>query len=334
LTEQIIEAQNLKVHFPVRQGFLQTLAGKETPVVRAVDGVDLSLAPGEILSLVGESGSGKTTTGKALLRLIPAEYLQGSVTAAGKDVLAMQGEALLALRRQAQMIFQDPYQSLNPRDSILEIVAEPLRIHRLYNEEKIIREKAAEALEDAGLSPASLYLSRFPHELSGGQRQRVAIAGAMVLGPRMIVADEPVSMLDVSVRTGILNLMLKLREKHGMGYIFITHDLSLAWLISHRIAIMYLGRIVETGPTEAIIQRPLHPYTAALIDVMPRLAPRRGRSRQVLTGEPPDPSRIPAGCRFHPRCPRAEERCRQEDPVLRDFGDGQQAACHLIEKGN
>lgn len=334
LTETIIRAEALKVHFPVRQGFFGALAGKETPVVRAVDGVDISLAPGEILSLVGESGSGKTTTGKALLRLIVPEYLHGKIIAGEEDVLAMGPERLLAFRRQAQMIFQDPYQSLNPKDSIFEIVAEPLRIHRLYNEEKIIREKVVEALEGAGLRPASLYIDRFPHELSGGQRQRVAIAGAMVLGPRMIVADEPVSMLDVSVRTGILNLMMELRDKHGMGYLFITHDLSLAWLISDRIAIMYLGRIVETGPTQAIVSQPLHPYTAALIDVMPKLEPRRGRQRQVLIGEPPDPSRIPTGCRFHPRCPRAAELCRQEDPPMRDYGGGHIAACHFIEEGN
>ena len=327
----VLKADNLHVHFPVRKGLLDTFLNKNEMKIRAVDGIDLSVSKGEILSIVGESGCGKTTTGKALLRLVDKDYMHGQVLFEGKDICQLNHSGMLDFRRRAQMIFQDPYQSLNPKDSICDIVAEPLRIHGMSKDENTIRQKVSEALEEAGLRPASMYMDRYPHELSGGQRQRVAIAGALVLSPDFIVADEPVSMLDVSVRTGILHLLMELREKHGMAYVFITHDLSLAWLISDRIAIMYLGKIVETGNAEEVIANPLHPYAQALIEVMPKPEPRRGKKRAVLSGEPPDPARIPSGCRFHPRCPMAADICKESEPKMQDTGGGHLAACHFIK---
>jgi peptide/nickel transport system ATP-binding protein len=228
------------------------------------------------------------------------------------------------------MIFQDPYQSLNPKHMIIDIVAEPLLVHGLLSSEEEKLKKVTEALESAGLKPGEQYLYRYPHELSGGQRQRVVIAAALVLHPHFIVADEPVSMLDVSVRADILNLMVKLRDEKDISYLFITHDLSLAWLISDRIAIMYLGKIMEIGPAELIAGECLHPYTKALVSVMPAPKKRTDRKRMVLTGETPDPSRIPAGCRFHPRCPMAVDRCRTEAPVLREVNPDHLVSCHLV----
>jgi oligopeptide/dipeptide ABC transporter ATP-binding protein len=237
-------------------------------------------------------------------------------------------DSLKAFRRRAQMVFQDPYQSLNPKDAIFDIVAEPLRVHERPGRSEL-GERVAAALEDAGLRPAADYAARYPHELSGGQRQRAAIAAALVSRPDFIVADEPVSMLDVSVRAGIVRLMKSLRDKYGLGYVFITHDLSLAWLIADRVAIMYLGKIVETGPAESVIASPSHPYARALVDVMPRLGGRRAGKRAVLGGEPPDPARVPSGCRFHPRCPLAQPRCAMEEPplVAQGPGDGREVAC-------
>lgn len=328
---ELLRAENLAVRFPVRTGFLEGLSGKDRGTVRALDGVDLSIGVGEILALVGESGCGKTTTGKALLRLAEERRVSGTVTFDGADVYALDRTGLAGFRRSAQMIYQDPYQSLNPKDTVLQIVAEPLGVHGLASRGEL-RDRAAAALEEAGLRPARDYLDRYPHELSGGQRQRAAIAASLILGPRFIVADEPVSMLDLSVRAGIVRLLAALRERHGVAIAFITHDLSLAWLLADRVAILYLGRIVEEGSAEEVISRPVHPYSRALVDVMPRLEPRAGRKRLLLKGEPPNPSRIPSGCRFRPRCPYAREVCALEDPRLEGVpgaGEGHRAACHF-----
>ena len=334
-TSQTLELEGVSVHFPLHQRLADTLRGQPPRLVRAVDGVDLRIRSGEVVSLVGESGCGKTTTGRALVRLAPIS--EGRVVLDGKDVTGIGGRDLRDYRRRVQIIFQDPYDSLNPKQTIADIVAEPLDVHGFAAGRERV-ERVERALQDAGLRPATTYLRRFPHELSGGQRQRVAIAAAMVLDPGFVVADEPVSMLDVSVRTGILRVMMELRESRGVGYLFITHDLSLAWLIADRIAVMYLGRVVETGPAERLVSQPRHPYTQALLSVMPSPDPKRRRRRLILSGETPDASRIPSGCRFHPRCPLAaafgiEDRCRTEDPAAFDVGDGVTSACWLAEPG-
>jgi oligopeptide/dipeptide ABC transporter ATP-binding protein len=334
-TDGLLELQGVSVHFALHQGFATTLRGAPPRFVRAVDGVDLRIRSGEVVSLVGESGCGKTTTGRALVRLAPISG--GRVLLDGKDVTGIGGRELRDYRRRVQIIFQDPYESLNPKQMIGDIIAEPLDIHGVPSGAERA-ERVTRALESAGLRPARAYLRRFPHELSGGQRQRVAIAAAMVLDPEFVVADEPVSMLDVSVRTGILRIMMELRQSRGVGYLFITHDLSLAWLIADRIAVMYLGRVVETGPAERLVSQPRHPYTQALLSVMPSPDPKRRRRRLILSGETPDASRIPSGCRFHPRCPLAapygiEERCRTEDPPAFDVGAGVTSACWLAEPG-
>ena len=315
----MIELRDVRVHFPVRHGILDAMRGAERRYVRAVDGVSLRVDRGEVVALVGESGCGKTTLGRALVRLAP--ITGGSVLLDDRDVTAIGGRDLREYRRRVQIIFQDPYESLNPKQTIADIVAEPLAVHGIGSREARA-ERVVQALDDAGLRPARRYLSRFPHELSGGQRQRVAIAAAMVVDPEIVVADEPVSMLDVSIRTGILRVMLELRERRGVGYLFITHDVSLAWLIADRIAVMYLGRIVEQGPAERIVRDPRHPYTRSLLSVMPSPNPRRRRARTILAGETPDASRVPAGCRFHPRCPIVSERGREEDPPEFPVGAG------------
>jgi peptide/nickel transport system ATP-binding protein len=322
----MIELRDIRVHFPVRQSLAATLRGSSRGVVKAVDGVDLRVGRGEIVALVGESGCGKTTTGRALVRLAP--ITGGTVLLDDRDVTRIQGPALHAYRRRVQIIFQDPYESLNPKQTIRQIVREPLDVQGVgagRDRDGLV----SRALEDAGLRPAAAYMERYPHELSGGQRQRVAIAAAMVLDPEVVVADEPVSMLDVSIRAGILRVMLDLRESRGVGYLFITHDLSLAWLIADRIAVMYLGRIVEEGPADRVVRDPSHPYTRALLSVMPSPDPSRRRPRTILAGEAPDASRVPPGCRFHPRCPVAMDRCRTDEPPVVRLGDGRRVACWL-----
>lgn len=326
---KLIDVQDLKVHFNTKRGFIEDIFSKEQVVVKAVDGVSFSLKEGEILSLAGESGSGKTTVGKAVLNLI--KPTGGKILFDNEDISIKSAKELKIFRQNAQMIFQDPYQSLNPKQAVIDIVSEPLLIHNLIHGEKDKKDKVIAALELAGLTPAEKYLYRYPHELSGGERQRAAIAGSIILNPKLIVADEPVSMLDVSIRIGILNLLMALRDKKNISFMFITHDLSLAWLISDRIAIMYLGKIVELGGPELIEGKCLHPYTKALIDVMPAPKAIKNRSKKALKGDTPNPIKIPSGCRFHPRCSIAEDICKVEEPPLIDISRGHQAACHLIE---
>ena len=332
--ERIVELRDVKVHFPIRIGLTDTLLRRQHGVVRAVDGIDLHLIRGEVLALVGESGSGKTTTGRVVVKL--TRQTDGEILLDGDDVSALWGvKQLKAYRRRVQLIFQDPYETLNPKHTIREFVGEPLTVNKIGTPEE--REaKVLAALEAAGLRPAADFAARYPHELSGGQRQRVVIAGALVMDPEVIVADEPVSMLDVSIRTELLRLMLDLRVERGLTYLFITHDLSLAWVIADRIAVMYLGKIMEIGPSAQVINNPHNPYTQALVSVSPTPNPptagERAR-RTILVGETPDAAHIPSGCRFHPRCPYAFDRCRVEEPPLFDVGDGQAAACWLAEGG-
>jgi oligopeptide/dipeptide ABC transporter ATP-binding protein len=331
----LLSLTGLEVHFPVRGGMLDQLLRRTRGVVRAVDGIDLELRRGEVLALVGESGSGKTTTGRVVTKL--TRQTAGRIVFEGEDVSKRWGQAALRdYRRRVQLIFQDPYETLDPKQSIHDFVAEPLDVNGLGGSAAEREARVFAALDAAGLRPPAEYAFRYPHELSGGQRQRVVIAGALVMDPELVVADEPVSMLDVSIRTELLRLMLDLRAERGLTYLFITHDLSLAWVIADRIAVLYLGKIMEIGPAEAVIRNAHHPYTAALVSVSPSPDPPSGggrASRTILVGETPDAAHVPPGCRFHPRCPLAFDRCRTEAPPLFDVGGGQAAACWLAEGG-
>lgn len=329
MSKPLFEIQDLKVHFKIRQKFFKDLIGKDINYVKAVDGVDLQINKGEIVSLVGESGSGKTTTGRALLNLV---HHEGAIKFDGEDYSPKDKRWMKAFRKRAQMIFQDPYQSLNPKYMIVDVVSEPLRLIEKNLKESEIKEKTIQALEFAGLKPGADYLYRYPHELSGGQRQRVAIAAVFIVSPDFIVADEPVSMLDASIRADIVRLMYDMKEQKGTSYLFITHDLSLAWLISDKIAIMYLGKIVEIGPAEIISGDCRHPYTQALVSVLANVDVDNKREKIVLKGETPSPTNLPDGCRFHPRCPIAKEKCSIEEPQLREITEGQQVACHYPER--
>ncbi|HYX44532.1 MAG TPA: ABC transporter ATP-binding protein [Acidimicrobiales bacterium] len=327
----LLEIRDLRVHYPLRQGWLDVVRRRPPTVVRAVDGVSLVLGRGELVALVGESGCGKTTTALAILGMV--DVAGGEMRVAGQDVAGTKGRALGRLRRKVQMVWQDPYESLDPRTRVRSVVGEPLAVHRHVCPRPERRARVADALVRAGLQPAEDYLERRPHELSGGQRQRVAIAASLVVGPDLLVADEPVSMLDVSVRSGILGLLDGLRHE-GMGVLLITHDLATAAQVADRIAVMYLGRIVEEGPARAVVTAPRHPYTRALLSVVPRRDPARRPPRQLLEGEAPDPVDVPPGCRFHPRCPAARPECRATDPALhRPEGAAdpdQRAACILV----
>jgi len=300
-----------------------------------VDGVSFEVGRGEILGLVGESGSGKTTTVMNVLGL--DEPTEGQILFDGQSVPALaHGRQRAQLRQQIQLIFQDPYEALNPRQTVFSTVAEPLEVHRQVRGRAEKEQRVRAALEAAGLKPPETFFNRYPQELSGGQRQRVVIAGALVLNPRLLVADEPVSMLDVSVRADILNLLRGLRDERGITILYITHDLATAAYFTDRIAVMYLGRIVEIGPTRQVLSEPRHPYTQALLSVIPVPNPRHRRKRVILEGETPNPIDIPPGCRFHPRCPLVFEQCSQAEPWLESVGEGHQAACLLggRESGN
>ena len=312
-SKPLLEVEGLVVRYPVPRGMVGTLARRPRKSVHAVDGVSFSLRPGEILALVGESGCGKTTTAQTLLRLVEPEA--GAIRFEGRDLSGLSTRELRPLRRRMQLIYQDPYESLDPRLRVRQTVEEPLLVHRVAGSRRERAERVREALERVEMQPAELFLDRFPHELSGGQRQRVAIAASLVLEPRLLVADEPVSMLDVSVRAGILRLLDGLREG-GLGILMITHDLSTAARFSDRIAVMYLGRIVEEGPAREVVHNPQHPYTKALLSVVPKRDPRDRMRPQILRGEPPDAVRVPSGCRFHPRCPIAIDVCQSKDPPL------------------
>ena len=327
----LVDVQDLVVTYPIRRGIVATLRRQPQRSVRAVDGITLAISRGEMVALVGESGCGKTTTGHALLRLLRPE--SGTISFGGRDISDLSGSDLRPLRRRMQMIYQDPYESLDPRFSVRATIEEPLRIHKEGGNEKERERMIVSALERAGLTPPELYIDRMPHELSGGQRQRVSIATSLVLQPEFLVADEPVSMLDVSVRAGVLALLSELRKGGDLGILMITHDLSTAAHFADRIAVMYLGRIVEEGPAKTVVGNPQHPYTKALLSAVPPRDPRDHREVQILHGETPDPVDIPSGCRFRPRCPMAKEECSKIDPALEPCGEAgtrHHAACILV----
>lgn len=328
----VLEVQNLRKLFPVSRGIVGTLTRKPQRFVHAVDDVSFNMKKGEILALVGESGSGKTTTALCATGLIPATH--GHILLDGQDVqeMASDGARRKQLRRKAQVIFQDPYESLNPRQKVFDTVAEPLEVHNLISSKEEKLQRVTEALDDAGLKPPSGFFERYPQELSGGQRQRVVIASGLVLNPRMLVADEPVSMLDVSIRAEILNLLLRLRDQHGITILYITHDLATAAYLADRVAVMYLGIIVEIGPAKKVLTSPFHPYTRALMSVIPVPNPRRRKERMVLKGETPNPIDLPSGCRFHPRCPIAEADCQKLVPALAEVEQDHFMACGIVRR--
>ena len=320
--ETVIKTKNLIKYFEVRGGIFS----RKIQHVHAVDGVDLEIHKGETFGLVGESGCGKSTTGLLLLYLLGSTG--GKIFFKGLDTSELSPGELKAVRQYIQIIFQNPYESLSPRFSVLDIVAEPLRLLHIESDEAKIEEKVKDELESVGLIPAEDFIDRFPHELSGGQRQRVGVARAFILDPEFIVADEPVSMLDVSIRVGVLKIMRQLTLERGTAFLFITHDLALARVMCDRIAVMYLGRIVEQGPTEELIQKPLHPYAKALIAGVPKPDPDAKRTEELpIIGEVPSGIYVPKGCRFHPRCPYAIDKCKIFDPKLEEVEEDHVVAC-------
>lgn len=329
MNKPLVEVFNLKKYFLVRRSILDVIKRKSQKYLKAVDGVSFKILKGEIFCLAGESGCGKTTTGRTILRLI--EPTAGKILFNRENILEYDENRIKAFRRRAQIIFQDPYESVNPRMTIYDIVEEPLRIHKIGNKEERM-EMVHKMLEEVELKPPESFLYRFPHELSGGQRQRVAIARALILNPLFIVADEPVSMLDMSIRAEILNLMLSLKDRHNLTYLFITHDLAVAKYICDRIAIMYLGKIVELGDIEEVIDNPLHPYTRALISAVPVPDPREKIGEIPIKGEVTSPIDLPKGCRFRPRCLYVKDICKKKEPELIEVSKNHYVACHLYFK--
>lgn len=325
--DHFLEVTGLKKYFEAdRPSFFS----RDARNVHAVDGVDFNLRRSEVIALVGESGCGKSTL--ALLLMGLEEPTAGTISFEGRDITHLNDHERKDVRRKIQMVFQDPYESLNPTQTIEEIVNEPLVVHGIGNTKNERDERVKKAMEDSGLKPAEVYLQRFPHELSGGQRQRVVIAAALVLEPEILLADEPVSMLDVSIRAEIINLLAELRITRQIAVIFITHDLGSVGFFADRVAVMYLGRIVEIGTMLEVLEKPQHPYTKALISVIPVPNPRLRRERIILQGETPNPIDVPTGCRFHPRCPVAMATCKVSDPPFVSFGKTHQAACLLLVK--
>jgi oligopeptide/dipeptide ABC transporter ATP-binding protein len=317
----LLTVTNLKKWFPVHKGVFSRVVAH----VKAVDDVSFTVKKGETLGLVGESGCGKTTAGRSLLRLI--EPTSGEVSFDGEDVIGAHGDRLRAMRRHMQIIFQDPYASLNPRMSVQDIVGEGLRVHGIVKGRKPMQEAVAALLDKVGLDPS--YVNRYPHEFSGGQRQRIGIARALSLNPQFIVCDEAVSALDVSIQAQVINLLMDLRDELGLAYLFVAHDLSVVRHISHRVAVMYLGKIVETAPTNELFENPKHPYTQALLSAVPVADPKRRQKRILLGGDVPSPLNPPPGCPFHTRCPVAMEHCTTEVPPEHIASDGHSYVCHL-----
>jgi len=327
MTEVLVTVRDLKKHYPVLRGLVFQ---RRVGTVRAVDGISFSISRGETLGLVGESGCGKTTAGRTLLGLYPPT--SGSVTIDGLEMTRATHKELLAIRRKAQIIFQDPYASLNPRWTVNSIVTEPMRVHRLLSNDKERSERAKDLLGMVGLNPR--LINRFPHEFSGGQRQRIGVARALASNPLFIVCDEPISALDVSIQAQVVNLLENLQDQLGLTYLFIAHDLSMVRHICDRVAVMYLGLIVETAERDELYENPLHPYTQALLSAVPIPDPRKDRARKrvILTGDVPSPINPPSGCRFHPRCPIAMQICKTVVPEWREAAPNHWVACHAVQR--
>jgi len=328
--DPILQVKGLKKYFPIKLSFFDSIRGREVQYVKAVDGVDFDINETETLALVGESGCGKTTVGKLITRLI--DPTEGIITLKGIDVATLKGDDLKAYRKEVQMVYQDPFASINPRFRIYDVLEEPLLIHGIGESISEREELIFRALEEVKITPPEDYIHRYPHMLSGGQRQRVSFARAMILEPSFIVADEPVSMLDVSIRAEILELMKELQEKRGLTYLYITHDISTSRFFAQNIAVMYLGKIVEMGDVREVIDNPLHPYTKALLSAVPEPIPeRRDMIKEIpIKGEVPNAANIPSGCRFHPRCVIAKDACRHEEPELVDRGNRHYVACPYV----